>query len=179
MGLAVYNGTILDIRFPPVVYKKLLSPAVVPYNNPNAEVGRTAATLDDLSSINPVSSLYTPLLIKWFTPVAYKKLLSPAVVPYNNPKTDVGWTAATLDKLSSINPVSSLYTPLPIKWFTPVTYKKLLSPTVLPHNNPDAEVGRTAATLDDWLMSLPTSDHTHIFWLLRLDEEFLFSWSKG
>lgn len=55
MGLAVYNGTILDIRFPACVYKKLLNPAVVPYNNPGAEVGRTAVSLDDLKEFNPVS----------------------------------------------------------------------------------------------------------------------------
>ncbi|XP_072041888.1 LOW QUALITY PROTEIN: probable E3 ubiquitin-protein ligase HECTD2 [Amphiura filiformis] len=53
MGLAMYNGTILDIRFPPCTYKKLLSPAVVPYNNPGAEVGRCNVTLDDLSTMNP------------------------------------------------------------------------------------------------------------------------------
>ncbi|CAH1783947.1 unnamed protein product [Owenia fusiformis] len=53
MGLAVYNSIILDIRFPPVCYKKLLSPAVVPYNDPTAKVGVAPATLDDLRDINP------------------------------------------------------------------------------------------------------------------------------
>lgn len=54
MGLAVYNSIILDIRFPQICYKKLLSPAVVPYHNPRAEVGKCDVTLDDLSSVNPV-----------------------------------------------------------------------------------------------------------------------------
>ncbi|XP_072177562.1 probable E3 ubiquitin-protein ligase HECTD2 [Diadema setosum] len=53
MGLAVYNSTILDIRFPAITYKKLLSPAVVPYNNPQAPVGRCTVRLDDLEQINP------------------------------------------------------------------------------------------------------------------------------
>ena len=55
MGLAVYNSIILDIHFPPVCYKKLLSPAVVPYNNPRATVGVVAVTLEDLKSVQPVS----------------------------------------------------------------------------------------------------------------------------
>ena len=54
MGLAVYNSIILDIRFPPVCYKKLLSPAVVPYNNPRATVGVTNVTLLDLAHTMPV-----------------------------------------------------------------------------------------------------------------------------
>ena len=53
MGLAVYNSIILDIHFPAICYKKLLSPAVVPYNNPRATVGVTTATLDDLSATMP------------------------------------------------------------------------------------------------------------------------------
>ena len=55
MGLAVYNSIILDIRFPPICYKKLLSPAVVPYNNPRATVGVTQPTVDDLAQTKPVS----------------------------------------------------------------------------------------------------------------------------
>ncbi len=55
MGLAVYNSIILDIHFPASTYKKLLSPAVVPYNNPGAEVGRAPVTQDDLAQVNPVS----------------------------------------------------------------------------------------------------------------------------
>jgi E3 ubiquitin-protein ligase HECTD2 len=55
MGLAVYNSIILDIHFPACCYKKLLSPAVVPYNNPRATVGVTNVTLDDLEEILPVS----------------------------------------------------------------------------------------------------------------------------
>jgi len=54
MGLAVYNSIILDIHFPPVCYRKLLSPAVVPYNMPKATVGVTKLTLGDLSQVFPV-----------------------------------------------------------------------------------------------------------------------------
>ncbi len=54
MGLAVYNSIILDIRFPPVCYKKLLSPAVVPYNNPRATVGIAPVSIKDLKEAMPV-----------------------------------------------------------------------------------------------------------------------------
>lgn len=57
MGLAVYNSIILDIRFPPCCYKKLLSPAVVPYNNPRAVVGVTPLTITNLKQVQPVSLL--------------------------------------------------------------------------------------------------------------------------
>ena len=57
MGLAVYNSINLDVRFPTVCYRKLLSPAVVPFNNPRATVGITPATLDDLRKVVPVSIL--------------------------------------------------------------------------------------------------------------------------
>ncbi|ESN94683.1 hypothetical protein HELRODRAFT_68680, partial [Helobdella robusta] len=53
MGLAVYNSVQLDIRFPPIVYKKLLSPAVVPPNVQKAVVGVTKATLSDLKLVYP------------------------------------------------------------------------------------------------------------------------------
>ena len=52
MGLAVYNSINLDIHFPPVCYKKLLSPAVVPYNQ-RASVGVTAASVADLDETKP------------------------------------------------------------------------------------------------------------------------------
>ena len=55
MGLAIYNSINLDIQFPPCVYKKLLSPAVVPYNNPNASVGVGSFTISDLTHAMPVS----------------------------------------------------------------------------------------------------------------------------
>ena len=48
MGLAVYNSIILDIRFPPVCYKKLLSPAVVPYADPSIPVGVCTVGVSDL-----------------------------------------------------------------------------------------------------------------------------------
>jgi len=54
MGLAVYNSIILDIHFPPICYRKLLSPAVVPYNMPKATVGVTKVTLADLAHVFPV-----------------------------------------------------------------------------------------------------------------------------
>ena len=63
MGLAVYNSIILDIRFPAICYKKLLSPAVVPYNNPRATVGVTQATIEDLAATKQVSSIYLYSLI--------------------------------------------------------------------------------------------------------------------
>lgn len=53
MGLAVYNSIILDIRFPPCCYKKLLSPAVVPFHNPNATVGIASLGLQDLMETMP------------------------------------------------------------------------------------------------------------------------------
>ncbi|KAI8512583.1 putative E3 ubiquitin-protein ligase HTD2 [Branchiostoma belcheri] len=53
MGLAVYNSIILDMRFPPCCYKKLLSPAVVPYGNPRARVGLVSLTVDDLQQTMP------------------------------------------------------------------------------------------------------------------------------
>ncbi|XP_059179233.1 probable E3 ubiquitin-protein ligase HECTD2 isoform X2 [Physella acuta] len=53
MGLAVYNSINLDIRFPPVCYRKLLSPAVVPFNNPRATVGVCNVTLHDLKGVKP------------------------------------------------------------------------------------------------------------------------------
>lgn len=56
MGLAVYNSTILDIRFPQCCYKKLLSPAVVPYNNPRATVGVVSLGLEDLKGVQPVGA---------------------------------------------------------------------------------------------------------------------------
>ncbi|KAH9524841.1 putative E3 ubiquitin-protein ligase HTD2 [Bulinus truncatus] len=53
MGLAVYNSINLDIRFPSVCYRKLLSPAVVPFNNPRAVVGVCNVTLHDLKGVKP------------------------------------------------------------------------------------------------------------------------------
>ena len=58
MGLAVYNSIILDIRFPPCCYKKLLSPAVVPFHDPNATVGIAPLGLQDLMETMPVSLHY-------------------------------------------------------------------------------------------------------------------------
>ena len=58
MGLAVYNGINLDVRFPSICYKKLLSPAIVPYNDPHAVVGIVKATLDDVIETMPVGYLY-------------------------------------------------------------------------------------------------------------------------
>ena len=56
MGLAVYNGINLDLKFPYVTYRKLLSPAVVPCNNPSATVGVLPnPSLYDLDTVMPVS----------------------------------------------------------------------------------------------------------------------------
>ena len=57
MGLAVYNGVQLSVRFPPCAYRKLLSPPIVPINNPNAIVGVGQVTLDDLKQVLPVKFL--------------------------------------------------------------------------------------------------------------------------
>ena len=56
MGLAVYNCINLDIRFPPVCYRKLLNPAVVPYSKPEAVVGVAHVSLEDLKMVMPVSN---------------------------------------------------------------------------------------------------------------------------
>lgn len=53
MGLAVYNSITLDIRFPLCVYKKLLTPPIVPCDF-DAPVGMASLTLDDLQQIMPV-----------------------------------------------------------------------------------------------------------------------------
>ncbi|XP_052227166.1 probable E3 ubiquitin-protein ligase HECTD2 isoform X2 [Dreissena polymorpha] len=53
MGLAVYNSIILDLRFPPCCYKKLLSPPVVPFNNPRVPVGVLPLALRDLKTVQP------------------------------------------------------------------------------------------------------------------------------
>lgn len=55
MGLAVYNSNILDLHFPSVCYRKLLTPPVVP--NAGNRIGVIASpTLDDLNEIMPVSN---------------------------------------------------------------------------------------------------------------------------
>lgn len=62
MGLAVYNSVILDLRFPPICYRKLLSPAVVPFDNPQTAVGITTVSLEDFKQVMPVRT--TLLFIK-------------------------------------------------------------------------------------------------------------------
>ena len=57
MGLAVYNAIILDIHFPLVCYKKLLTPAFMPRhmgNLSNIKVGIIKPTLADFRTIRPV-----------------------------------------------------------------------------------------------------------------------------
>jgi len=68
MGLAVYNGIILDIHFPPICYQKLLSPAVVPYNDVNAVVGVRTVTLDDLRQVSPVSIRFCVVITRAVSP---------------------------------------------------------------------------------------------------------------
>jgi E3 ubiquitin-protein ligase HECTD2 len=58
MGLAVYNAIILDIRFPLVCYKKLLTPAFLPEHMGNLSkihIGIIKPTLTDFRTIRPVS----------------------------------------------------------------------------------------------------------------------------
>jgi len=76
MGLAVYNSTILDIHFPPVCYRKLLSPAVVPYNMPKATVGVTKVTLADLSLVFPVSFMLQLVFVCLYVCVFAQKHLA-------------------------------------------------------------------------------------------------------
>ncbi|KAI9562370.1 hypothetical protein GHT06_013335 [Daphnia sinensis] len=53
MGLAVYNSIILDLHFPSICYRKLLSPPVVPANH-SARVGVVRNfNLDDLAQFMP------------------------------------------------------------------------------------------------------------------------------
>jgi hypothetical protein len=57
MGLAVYNAIILDIRFPLVCYKKLLTPAFLPDymgNLSKIQIGIIKPTLTDFRTIRPV-----------------------------------------------------------------------------------------------------------------------------
>jgi E3 ubiquitin-protein ligase HECTD2 len=60
MGLAVYNGEILDIRFPPVVYKKLLTVDSPSLSSTNSIGTSSHLTLFDLKQVMPdlASSLY-------------------------------------------------------------------------------------------------------------------------
>ncbi|XP_069157582.1 probable E3 ubiquitin-protein ligase HECTD2 [Procambarus clarkii] len=53
MGLAVYNSIILDVHFPAICYRKLLSPPVVPAYEYIAVGIAKAPGLDDLSEIMP------------------------------------------------------------------------------------------------------------------------------
>lgn len=58
MGLAVYNSNILDLHFPSVCYRKLLTPPVVPNSGSNKIGVIESPTLDDLNEIMPVSRSY-------------------------------------------------------------------------------------------------------------------------
>ncbi|XP_025209187.1 probable E3 ubiquitin-protein ligase HECTD2 [Melanaphis sacchari] len=53
MGLAVYNSIILDLSFPGICYRKLLSPPVVPTTNDDNVGVVENPTLDDLNEIMP------------------------------------------------------------------------------------------------------------------------------
>ncbi|XP_054263843.1 probable E3 ubiquitin-protein ligase HECTD2 isoform X2 [Macrosteles quadrilineatus] len=52
MGLAVYNSIILDLHFPSICYRKLLSPPVVPVDTSNVGIVHMP-TVDDLAEIMP------------------------------------------------------------------------------------------------------------------------------
>ena len=58
MGLAVYNSIILDLHFPSICYKKLLSPPVVPSADTSAVGIVKEPTIDDLSEIMPVIIMF-------------------------------------------------------------------------------------------------------------------------
>ena len=62
MGLAVYNSITLDVRFPPICFRKLLSPAVVPYNLPKATVGICKVSVRDFTLTMPVSPIFPNLM---------------------------------------------------------------------------------------------------------------------
>ena len=53
MGLAVYNGEILDIRFPPVVYKKLATVETPTLISANSIGASSHLTLFDLKQVMP------------------------------------------------------------------------------------------------------------------------------
>ena len=53
MGLAVYNSIILDLHFPSVCYKKLLTPPVVPAGEASSVGIVIDPTIDDLAEIMP------------------------------------------------------------------------------------------------------------------------------
>lgn len=57
MGLAVYNSIILDLHFPSICYRKLLSPPVVPFVDTSGVGVVRQPTIDDLAEIMPVSIL--------------------------------------------------------------------------------------------------------------------------
>ena len=77
MGLAVYNSINLDIRLPLCCYKKLLSPAVVPFQHPNAPVGMAQLGLNDLSDVNPVRIQRKPVR-------HFNNILVDLILPINN-----------------------------------------------------------------------------------------------
>ncbi|CAG2103150.1 unnamed protein product, partial [Medioppia subpectinata] len=53
MGLAVYNSIILDLHFPTLCFKKLLSPPVVPQDVDRNPVGMCNITMDDFTQVMP------------------------------------------------------------------------------------------------------------------------------
>lgn len=55
MGLAVYNSIILDLHFPSICYRKLLSPPVVPPVDTSGVGVVRQPTIEDLGEIMPVS----------------------------------------------------------------------------------------------------------------------------
>jgi len=56
MGLAVYNSIILDLHFPSVCYRKLLSPPVVPAVDTSGVGIVHQPTIEDLAEILPVGT---------------------------------------------------------------------------------------------------------------------------
>jgi len=77
MGLAVYNGTILDIHLPSFCYKKLLSPSSMPTDR-HTSVGIASLSVRDLAEIMPVSGSVVVTFFKSLIPSVplYKVILS-------------------------------------------------------------------------------------------------------
>ena len=82
MGLAVYNSIILDLHFPSVCYKKLLTPPVVPAGEA-ASVGIvTDPTIDDLAEIMPDVA----------QSLRVRRLFPAVISSYNNSHCRACWT---------------------------------------------------------------------------------------
>ncbi|XP_064101455.1 probable E3 ubiquitin-protein ligase HECTD2 [Macrobrachium nipponense] len=89
MGLAVYNSIILDVRFPSICFRKLLSPPVVPAYEHIAVGIAKLVTLEDLSEIMPEVAHGLMELLKYEGDVEQDMCLSfqVSLEEYGQPKT--------------------------------------------------------------------------------------------